>query len=137
MLPAWLRPSPEPEPEPPEATWSEFVQLYLEKLKCVHVSQYDREEKPSIYLNVPSDTLSHLLRQLDGEKPQTNGQPEPEQTDADGQDPTQTNTADIEVDYFRFPITVLTSFYIQTHQGMRLAWPLPSAPCHANTLTLF
>lgn len=93
-----------------EVTWSEFTQLYLEVLKCVHVSEYDHEEKPCKYLNVPSQPLAKIINDQFGIK--TNGVQESDDSEAaveNGQSEPDDKPA--------LPITILTCFFWQTHKG--------------------
>lgn len=134
---SWLRPSPEPEQEVPEATWTEFAHLYLDQLRCVHVSQWDREERPIIYSGlIPSEQLCTLLIEDLGLDQQANGEPVPqeqlESEESDSDALIQQKQVEETPDFFRFPITLLTCFYIQTHKGIHCVCP----PCYANTLTL-
>lgn len=109
----WQEPEPEQE-EVPEVTWSEFTQLYLDHLKCVHVSEWDREEKPIVYTDVvPSTALAQLL--IEQFCIQTNGVKEPESVELDEDE--EAEPVEEEIETPNLPITLLTCFYIQTHKG--------------------
>lgn len=114
---SWLKTDSEKEEEP-EVTWSEFTQLFLEQYKCVHVSEYDREEKPIVYTDVvPSFALSKLLIEQFCPEYQTNGVSESAEPDENGETEEQDEEEESEQEIPVLPITLLTCFYIQTHKG--------------------
>lgn len=121
---SWLKSDIEPVEEP-EVTWTEFTQLFRELYKCVHVSEYDREEKPVFYSElVPSGPLVQVFIDHFGLKTNGVNQQEPD-TEANGQ--TEEDTANQngqpeeqpEPEEPNLPITLLTCYYIQTHKGIR------------------
>lgn len=115
----------DPEPvEEIEVTWTEFTQLFKELYKCVHVSQYDHEEKPVIYTDlIPSSPLVQLFIEQFGI--QTNGvnqkpiQENEETEQTDGAEQNGEPAPQPEPEEPNLPLTILTCFYIQTHQGIR------------------
>lgn len=132
---AWANPESAPEEEP-EVTWSEFTQLYLDLLKCVHVSEYDREERPIVYtVNVPSLPLAQLLisqycckarangvsaqnDQSEDDESEYESDSEDEDDDDDQQDSSQEKTDNDEKEEEDLvPLTFLTCFFIHTHKG--------------------
>lgn len=122
----------ETEEEEKEATWSDVAQLYLDLLKCVHVSECDREEKPVVYLGiVPSDPLKEILiEQYPLLKRLNNGDGKTQDNVDNGADE---ESSEDEEDLVLPPITLLTCFYIQTHKGTyRILWRLSHSSVYSS-----
>lgn len=133
---SWLNADPAEEEEE-VATWNNFAQLYLDLLKCVHVSECDREEKPVVYLDiVPSSPLKGLLdeqyplpKRLQPQAPlediqEDNGDRNGDGDDQDNENENENAQQDVDEGILESfeglelpPITLLTCFYIQTHKG--------------------
>lgn len=139
---SWLLPDPEEEEEEKQTTWTEFTQLYLDLLKCVHVSEWDREEKPVVYTGV---VPSLILRSLLGENLNATSKQLPItnqigdnslgedyiQDDINGHQESDDEEEEEEDDLPDSPLTILTCYYIHTHKGTNM----PSASANWDHLS--